>query len=176
MLHEEAFAKEISGWYIFYQQGVTYLKTGYILHVFSLIVLTLFLLCLDILQTSTGIKQIGFGLLSMFLFSVAITSQLDAYSRYQNYKMVKDLLYLHGFRELFLKPFSRSRCQRDAVSEAAAQLGLSSAINLYFGRLGYKWYHIIPSVLIENPLVILTRNYWYTTFFVSYYKSKHFCW
>jgi len=176
MLHEEALSREISGWYIFYRQCVTYLKTGYILHFFSLLVLTLFLLCLDISETSTGIKQLGFGLLSMFLFSVTITSQLDAYSRFQNYKMVKDLLYIHGFRELFLKPFSRSRCQRDAVSEAAVQLGLSSDINLYFSRLGYKWYHIFPSLLIEKPLLILTRNYWYTTFFVSYYKSKYFCW
>jgi hypothetical protein len=176
MLQEEAFAKEISGWYIFCQQCVTYLKTGYILHIFSFFVFTLFLVCLDILQMATGIKQLGYGLLSMFLFSVTITSQLDAYSRFQNYKMMKDLLYAHGFRVLFLKPFSRSRCQRDAVREAAAQLGLDSHIKIYFKRLGYKWYHIIPSVLLENPFVLLTRNYWYTTFFVSNYKSKYFCW
>jgi hypothetical protein len=112
----------------------------------------------------------------MFLLSVTVTSQLDAYSRFQNYKMMKDLLFQHGYRELFLKPFSRSRCQRDAVSEAASQLGLEADINLYFKRLGYKWYHIIPSVLIENPLILLTRNYWQTTFFVSYYRSKYFCW
>jgi len=176
MLHEEAYAKEISGGYILYQQCITYLKTGYILHCFSIIVFYLFLVCLAVLQTATGIEFIGFGLLSGFLFTVSITSQMDAYSRYQNYKMVKDMLYQHGFRELFLKPLSRSRCQRDAVREAAAQLKMDPLIKQYFKKLGYKWYHIIPSVLIENPLVLLTRNYWYTTFFVSYYKSKYFCW
>jgi len=176
MLHEEAYAKEISGGYILYQQCITYLKTGYILHCFSIIVFYLFLVCLAVLQTATGIEFIGFGLQSGFLFTVSITSQMDAYSRYQNYKMVKDMLYQHGFRELFLKPLSRSRCQRDAVREAAAQLKMDPLIKQYFKKLGYKWYHIIPSVLIENPLVLLTRNYWYTTFFVSYYKSKYFCW
>jgi hypothetical protein len=176
MLQEEALAKDISGWYILYRQCVTYLKTGYILHIFSIFVFVLFLLCFGKVLIAGGTKLIIFSLLSVFLFSVTITSQLDAYSRFQNYKMVKDLLYQHGFRVLFLKPFSRSRCQRDAVYEAAAQLGLDSHINLYFNSLGYRWYHVIPSLLIEEPLVILTRNYWYTTFFVPGYKSKYFCW
>jgi len=176
MLNEEALSKGISGWYIFYRQCITYLKTGAILHAFSILVLILFMLCFNTQQTADGVNQFGYSLLSMFLFSITITSQMDAYSRFQNYKMVKDLLYQHGFRELFLRPYSRSRCQRDAVTEAAAQLGLYSHIDLYFGKLGYWWHHIIPSVLLENPLIILTRNYWYTTFFVSYYKSKYFCW
>jgi len=176
MLYREALSKEISGLYIFYMQCVTYFKTGYILHAFSIFVFVLFLNCFESLQSATGIKQIIYSLLTMFFFSITITSQMDAYSRFQNYKMVKDMLYQHGYREFFLKPFSRSRCQRDAVTEAATQLGLNTNVDLYFKRLGYRWYHIIPSVLLENPLVMLTKNYWYTTFFVSYYKSKYFCW
>ena len=176
MLHEEALAKRLNGWYIFYHQCVTYLKTGYILHAFSISVFILFLICFDILPTTNGITQVGYILLSMFLFSVTITSQLDAYSRFQNYKMVKDLLYQHGFRELFLKPFSRSRCQRDAIAESAAQLGLDSHVKSYFRKLGYRWYHIIPSPLVEHPLILFTKKYWHTTFFVTYYKSKYFCW
>lgn len=176
MLREEAFTKDISEGYILYRQCVTYLRTGYILHAFSIFVFGLFLLCLDVLLATSGVLFIVYGLLCCFLFSVTVTSQLDAYSRYQNYKMVKDMLYQHGFREFFIKPFSRSRCQRDAVTEAASQLGMNANVHSYFIRLGYRWYHIIPSVLIENPLVLLTRNYWYTTFFVPNYKSKFFCW
>ncbi|MCX6303763.1 MAG: hypothetical protein NT040_02235 [Bacteroidetes bacterium] len=105
-----------------------------------------------------------------------VTTQLDAFSRFQDYKMIKDLFYIYGFRGLLVKPYARSKCQRDAVMEAASQLGLRSAANKHFYNLGYRWYHIVPSVLIENPLLLLSTGYWRTTFFVPKYESKYFHW
>lgn len=112
----------------------------------------------------------------MFFFSLIITTEFDAYNRYQNYKMVKDLLYRHGFRELLVKPFSKSSCQRDAAAEAARQLEMKEKAAKYFYRLGYRWYHIIPSILVENPMTFFTKMYWVSTFFVPRYKSKYFLW
>jgi hypothetical protein len=176
MIRQESTIDNISVWYIWYKRIFSYIRTGFILHAFSIIVFSLFLLCYNQLSESKGFILLVFSLLSMFLFSISITSQLDAYSRYQDYKRVKDLLYKHGFRELFMKPYSRSRCQRNAISEAALQLGILPLINSYFYQAGYRWYHIIPSILIENPLVIFTRGYWYSTFFVPKYESKFFYW
>lgn len=175
LIHDTATLK-VSAKHIAWMKFITYLRTGYILHGFSILVFTLFLLCFSRLQSSAGWSLIVFALLSMFLFSITITSQLDAYSRYQNYKLAKDLMYQNGCRILIMKPLSRSRCQRDALAEAAHQLGLHVPVKQYFNSLGYRWYHVVPSVLIENPLVILTRSYWFTTFFVPTYKSKYFYW
>jgi hypothetical protein len=176
MIRQESNIKDVSIWYVYYMRTVSYIRTGFILHAFSIIVFSLFLLCYSQLFDSKGFMLILFLLLSMFLFSISITSQLDAYSRYQDYKRVKDLLHKHGFRELFMKPYSRSRCQRNAISEAALQLGMLPLINSYFYQAGYRWYHIIPTILIENPLVFFTRHYWYSTFLVPKYESKYFYW
>ncbi len=115
-------------------------------------------------------------ILSVYLFSLLVTTQLDAYSRYQNYKMVKDMLYKNGFRGLIVKPFSKSQCQREAVKEAACQLNMDKQVKKYFYDSGYRWFHIIPTVLLENPLLFFTKGYWITTFFVPNYRSKYFIW
>jgi hypothetical protein len=90
--------------------------------------------------------------------------------------MVKDLYYEHGFRELITKPFSKSSCQRDAAAEAARQLDIEDKVESYFYKLGFRWYHIVPSMLIESPLLFFTKMYWLSTFFVPRYKSKYFYW
>jgi hypothetical protein len=116
------------------------------------------------------------GFLSLFFFSLCITTELDAYSRYQNYKLVKDLFYKHGFREMIAKPFSKSSCQRHAAVEAGRQLEFSDKIENYFYNMGYRWHHIVPSMLIDKPLLFFTKDYWTSTFFVPRYKSKYFHW
>ena len=167
---------QIPKWQLIIKRSVIYLRVGVILHLFCVLTFSLFLLCSGLMLNSSGWQFLQFLLLSMFFFSHIITTQLDAYSRYQNYKMLKDLFYVYGFRRLLAKPYSRSKCQRDSVMEAATQLGLRSSANKYFSDLGYRWYHIIPSVLIENPLLLITKGYWRTTLFVPTYVSKHFLW
>jgi hypothetical protein len=176
MLLNNPEAVNITARNIAYMKVITYIRAGYVLHGFSIVVFSLFFICFSHFRISTGWFKLLYGILSIFLFSITITSQLDARSRYQNYKLCKDLLYQYGCRVVVMKPFSRSRCQRDALTEAASQLGLQLQMKQYFDSLGYRWYHIIPTVLIENPLILFTRSYWLTTFFVHTYKSKYFYW
>lgn len=176
MFRQESSMTNLSIFQIYYLRSVSYIRTGFILHAFSIIVFSLFLICYNQLFDSKGFMLIVFTMLSMFFFTISITSQLDAYSRYQDYKRVKDLLYIHGFRERIMKPYSRSRCQRNAISEAALQLGMLPMLNEYFYQAGYRWFHIIPTILIEKPLIFFTRHYWYSTFLVPRYESKYFNW
>jgi len=174
MLLQES--NSISHWYIFYQKFVTFIRTGRTLHYFFIVSLILFIVFLTLARfREKGIISTE-GILTLFFLSICLTTELDAYSRYQNYKLIKDLLYEYGFRIIVLKPFSKSSCQRDAAIEAARQLKIYSNVAQYFYILGYRWYHIIPSLLIENPLKILTKSYWISTFFVTRYKSKYFIW
>jgi hypothetical protein len=163
-------------WNLAFKRTVIYLRVGVILHLFCLLTLTLFSWCFTNLFVTSGWQFIKNLLLSIFFFSHLFTTQLDAYSRYQNYKMVKDLFHIYGFRSLLAKPYSRSKCQRDSVLEAATQLGLRNTAKLYFRNSGYRWYHIIPSVLIEDPFLLFSKGYWQTTLFVPKYTSKYFLW
>jgi hypothetical protein len=99
-------------------------------------------------------------------------AQLDARSRYQNYKLVKDNLFAYGFQKRIVKPFIKSRCQRDAVKAAAYDLGRSQQCKEYFRINGYKWYHLTPDVIFKDPSLLLTKNFWITTLFAKTYHSK----
>jgi hypothetical protein len=99
-------------------------------------------------------------------------AQLDARSRYQNYKLVKDRLYLHGFQPRIIRPFMKSRCQRDAVNAAAYELGMSANCKTYFRNEGYKWYNLFPDVIFLDPWILYTKNFWITTLFSKTYHSK----
>jgi hypothetical protein len=174
MLKEDSIS--VSEWYIFYKKMVTFLRTSLTLQLFFVFTLTMFIIFLYRFLEN-GIKLVSWNtLFTMFFFSLAITTQLDAYSRYQNYKQVKDLIHKNGFRGMIIKPFSGSRCQRDAVREMAHQLKIKNLVRQYFYHLGYRWYHIIPTTLIRKPLLIFTRGYWITIFFVPRYRSKYFLW
>lgn len=98
--------------------------------------------------------------------------QLDAYSRYQNYKQLRDLFYLNGYNVRFIKPFIKSRCQRDAVLAAADDVGFAIHCKQYFYDCGYKWYHFFPDFVITNPQFLLCKHFWITTFFSKTYHSK----
>jgi len=99
-------------------------------------------------------------------------AQLDARSRYQNYKLVKDNLYTYGFKTRFLKPFIKSSCQRAAVKVAAVELGMLHQCREYFKRNGYKWYHLIPDIVLKKPSVLFTKNFWSTTLFTKTYHPR----
>lgn len=174
MLRQESFS--FPRRYIYYRKFMTFLRTGRILHFFFLTSLILFIISFKQVKFSDYEYISVYGMLSLFFFSLCVTTELDAYSRYQNYKMIKDILHKYRFRELIIKPFSKSSCQRDAALEAARQLDMHVEADKYYARLGYKWYHIIPSMLIDNPLLFFTKMYWSSTFFVPRYQSKYFCW
>ena len=174
MLKEDSIS--VPGWYILYKKFITFLRTSLTLQLFFLSTLAIFGMFLyRFLENELTIISWD-TLFTLFFFSLSITTQLDAYSRYQNYKQVKDLIHKNGFRGMIIKPFSGSRCQRDAVREMANQLKIKKMVRQYFYHLGYRWYHIIPTALWRKPLLVFTRGYWITILFVPRYRSKYFLW
>ncbi|MCW9094496.1 MAG: hypothetical protein OQJ74_01470 [Ignavibacteriaceae bacterium] len=110
--------------------------------------------------------------ISIIFFSMSILAELDGYSRFQNYKQVKDQMFLNGYQERQLKPLLKSNCQREAVLLAANELGYAKEVRFYFHRKGYRWYHIIPDFVIKNPLFFFSAFFWRTTFFTPRYEPK----
>ena len=157
-------------------QLLSYLKAGALLHVIAVIELLVFwVLLINIslsLENSTLINILAkIGILAFFA-SLPVFSQLDAHSRYQNYKQIKDQLYLYGFDRRILKPALKSRCQRDAAQVAAEELGYGALCFMHFRSFGYRRYHLIPDFIFHKPLYLISKHFWRTTFFAPIYTPK----
>lgn len=127
-----------------------------------------------------GLGQWDGVLIYVFLAAASaallIFAQLDAFSRFQNYKKAKDMFYENGFKPRIADLFIHSRCQRDAVKVAARDLGFLDPLCLYYQTLGYRWFHLLPDALFLKPLVFFSRRYWLRTLFEKKYTSKYFPW
>ncbi len=160
---------------IFINKVFTYIKTGYLLHLITIGELVMLYLMLHTLHLGTWMMETNtiarFFMLLPLLWS-PIFPQLDARSRYQDYKMMKDYFYLYGFDARLVKHIARSRCQRDAVIVAAREIGVEAACAHYFKARGYCWYHLFPDIIFENPLMLLSKTFWVTTFFTKTYHPK----
>ncbi len=158
---------------------LSYLKAGFFLHVITLGELLLLWIVLSSVGTSAGDVMLAgvvdeFLLISFFV-ALPIFSQLDARSRYQNYKQLKDQLYLYGFDQRIFKIVRQSRCQRDAALAAAEALGYGEKCRAYFKTCGYQWYHIVPDFVFRKPHFFLSGAFWQKTFFMPTYRPKvHF--
>lgn len=108
----------------------------------------------------------------IIFFNMSILAELDGYSRFQNYKQVKDQLYFNGFQRRILKPLMISSCQRESALLAGKELGFYGDVKQYFYENGYRWYHILPDFIFKNPLFFFTNYFWRTTFFAPYYSPK----
>ncbi|MCP4020704.1 MAG: hypothetical protein GY729_02580 [Desulfobacteraceae bacterium] len=165
-----------SGWY---QRLQKYLMVGLLLHLVTVFGMGLFLCFTKLVFTAYAQGQI-LGIWYFFLagygFCLIIFAQMDAKSRFQNYKRIKDLLYEQGFKARIIKPFLGSRCQRDAVKVAAKDIGFSKKLDRHYRRLGYCWYHVLPDFVFFKPWIIFTRKYWLRTLFEKKYESKYFLW
>ena len=111
-------------------------------------------------------------ILMSFLAVLPLFSQLDARSRYQNYKQLKDQLFSYGFDRRILKPVLQSRCQRDAAMAAAEELGYGNKCRNYFRICGYRWYHLVPDFIFRTPSFLLTWAFWRRTFFMPTYRRR----
>jgi len=155
----------------------SYIIAGKLLHIITLIEITaLFFLIPRVLgiETHGSLLIQGFKIYTfLFLLSLPVFSQLDARSRYQNYKQIKDQIYKFGFDERILKPVLKSRCQRDAAWLSARELGYGNRCKLYFKSKGYYWIHLFPDFIFKQPQFLLTRYFWKTTFFTSTYNPKY---
>jgi hypothetical protein len=154
----------------------SYFIAGKLLHLITLIEIVGILLILPYLFAwdtdgqwlLTGLKYYAM----VFLLSLPFFSQLDARSRYQNYKQIKDQIFLYGYDERIFRPVLKSRCQRDAAWLSAKELGFGHTCSSFFYHHGYRWYHILPDFVFKKPHFLLTVYFWRTTFFSPTYIPK----
>lgn len=153
---------------------ISYLRAGVLIHIITLLEIALLVvLGPKLLSSQTGLDmETGVNVaLFCFLTMLPIMSQLDARSRFQEYKRIKDQLKLFGFDNRLLKPLVRSRCQRDAALAAACELGYGGHCRGFYHASGYRWYHLTPEFLFSNPRFLISRQFWENTFFLSPYPD-----
>jgi hypothetical protein len=109
----------------------------------------------------------------LWLGVLSILGQLDARSRYQNYKQIKDQLLQYGFDKRILRPALKSRCLRDAAQAAADDVGHGDRCRHHFLSCGYRWFHLLPDFAFRRPQFLLTAFFWRTTFFAPAYRSRY---
>lgn len=154
----------------------SYAKVGRLLHIMTAAELVMFFLFCANLPISFS-EGFGLGLIFRWISlsliaTLPILGQLDARSRYQNYKQIKDQLLLYGFDIRILRPTLKSRCLRDAALVAADELGHGGRCRAHFLSCGYRWYHLLPDFVFHSPQFLLSRYFWRTTFFVSGYRPR----
>jgi hypothetical protein len=108
----------------------------------------------------------------LFAFSHIFLVILDGWSRFQNYKRIKDYLYIYGFTTKIGRLYNGSKCQRNAFLVAARELGMEDQVLNYYRRLGIKDYHFVPYFMIKDPLFFFKRSFWSRTFMEKYYEPK----
>lgn len=154
----------------------SYILAGKLLHIITIIELfAIGLIVPYIADMETGNSYFLIGLknyLIIFLVSLPLFSQMDARSRFQNYKQIKDQIYFYGYSERILKPVLKSRCQRDAAWLSAKELGFGKECKQYFRTNGYRWFHLFPDFLFQKPQFLFTGYFWKTTFFTPRYLPK----
>lgn len=160
---------------------IRYIRVGGLLHLVSVAGISAFIVFGLLFKEMTGqspitLKAMGCFALSVYGLVLVGFSQLDAFSRFQNYKQVKDLLYKKGFKNRVVRLFCLSRCQRDALAVAAGDLGMGDRLKDFYKCEGYRWFHFFPEFTFKNPGVFLSKNYWKKTLFAPVYHLRYFLW
>lgn len=153
-----------------------YWKVGKLLHIVAFLAFFFSVYSFTVLQGLDFNYNISSFLSWLIIFicflNMSILAELDAYSRFQNYKQIKDQIYINGYQHRLVKPMSKSSCQRSAAILAGTELGFENQIQSYFYKCGYRWYHVIPDFVFAHPLLFFTPYFWRTTFFAPNYQSK----
>lgn len=153
-----------------------YFYAGKLLHVITLFEVLLILLLVPIIFRIDSSGNIFLAALKiyliLYLFSLPVFAQLDARSRYQNFKQIRDQIVLYGYSHRILKPVLKSRCQRDAAWYAAKEAGYGKQCQSYFYDNGYRWFHLFPDFIFQKPQFLFTMYFWRTTFFAPRYIPK----
>ena len=175
------FKTDITKNYIFYQRFLRVIKTGGMLHTVSFIGGFLFigfgrLALMENQYPGFQWFELCYIFLSIYGLGLVFFSQMDAKSRLQNYKQVKDLMHQNGFQPRIINLFSASRCQRDAIRVAALDLNMDQQLDAHYKNLGYSWFHILPDFIFTRPGLFFTCRYWQKTLFEKPYKLKYFLW
>lgn len=153
----------------------SYIKSGILLHLITLTELVLFFILFRVLNIEEWLNKGNWFLKFIALLpfiSMPVFAQLDARSRFQNYKLIKDSLFFYGFQPRIMNLFIKSRCQRDAAMVAAQETSMKKLCKDFFRASGYRWYHLFPDIVFYKPIVLLKKDFWITTLFAKTYRSK----
>lgn len=145
-----------------------YLSAGKLLHAITVVELFTILL----FSTFIGAHPLKAPVI-MMLGIFLLFSQLDARSRFQEYKKVRDQLIEFGPDGRIFKAVINSRCQRDAALAAARRLGYATHCKACFNAAGYRWHHLLPDFVTGDPRMLLSRAFWGATFFAPGYQSRY---
>jgi len=148
-------------------RGTGYLSAGKLLHV---ITITELLTIITIATLMDDHPLMYPALITLSLFT--LFTQLDARSRFQEYKQVKDQLNRYGPDRRIFKSVAGSRCQRDAAFSAARELGYAAHCRVHFSAAGYRWYHLLPDFVKWHPRFFISVAFWRTTFFMPTYQTR----
>jgi len=170
--------------YIFFKKFLRFVRVAKYLHLVSFIGLLAFLwlgqLAMFKLESDFILGFVTYAFLSVYGLVLILFAQKDAWCRFQNYKLVKDLFFENRFnlqqKKRIAKIFSVSKCQREAVLVAARDLHWDRELAVFYHGIGYRWYSLIPDKVIDEPKILFTRRYWKRTLFVPFYPSKYFLW
>lgn len=161
-------------------QAKRYLKAGAILHVMALAGLFIFLFGLQnsifYFNQQMDFNAYKWMFISIYGFTIPFFAEFDALGRYQNYKQIKDKMFILGFDTRLIKPFMHSRCQRDAVIVAATDINIKKEVKDYYYNMGYRWYHILPDTFLNKPLILFKKEFWTRILFTKYYQLQNFYW
>jgi hypothetical protein len=91
--------------------------------------------------------------------ALAAICWLDAISRHRDYARLKGVLLRRGFHPRLFALVSTSRCQRDAALHAAREAGCAPQARAHFRGLGYRWYHLLPDPVVDNPLTFFDLRF-----------------
>lgn len=153
-----------------------YINVGRLLHFISLMDMIISAVAIYHIMTLYGTGEaeliLIWGIVLILFGGMSVYAQLDGYSRFQDYKRVKDQLYFYGYKERIMRPMLKSRCQRDAAHLACDELGIGHRAKTCFIENGYRWYHIIPDFVFEDPAFFFKAYFWRGTFFTPYYKAR----
>lgn len=153
-----------------------YWKVGKLLHIVAFLAFFFSVFSFTVIQgldfNSNFFSFLSWLIIFICFFNMSILAELDAYSRFQNYKQIKDQIYFNGYQHRLLNPLLKSSCQRSAAILAGDDLGCGNEVRNYFFKCGYRWYHIIPDFVFSQPFLFFTPYFWRTTFFAPNYQAK----
>ena len=147
-----------------------YLSAGILLHAITSVEIVIFLL-IDTMAEDHPLKLAALSILGLCI----LFTQLDARSRFQEYKQVRDQLIRYGPDRRIFAALSRSRCQRDAALAAARQLGHASLCRDCYWTSGYRWYHLLPDFASHHPQFLFSPAFVKATFFAPTYHARYSC-
>lgn len=124
------------------------------------------------LQNASALFSVFWLVSFLFSFVHIFLVLMDGWSRYQNYKRVKDQFYIYGFNTKTANHYKGSKCQRSAIITASKELGLKEKAVSFYKRQGIKWYYFIPQFMVKDPFFIIKRSFWSRTFMEKKYVSK----